>query len=188
MSDAQMLNIEWRFSPAIFDPNQWHEISESRVDWYFRTPFGNNLHSLDDGFHTLEIKGLRPQVWQMQPVDGIPGRYVMRSNYTGPAMQVAVCYREDEADESKTGICLKDATGEDDQKWDIDFVETTGTTYVFRNVANSSDYVLDCHPGNPIFMNKNFDLWNNPAQHWILHPNGLVDNVAFSTVFTDVSY
>ena len=187
MAEAQMMNIEWRYSKAIFDPNQWHEISEGRVDWLFHTPFSSNLHILDDNDSTIEIKGIAAQRWQMLPVDGVTGRYSMRANTTGSEKQLGVCYKTKEVDASKTGICLADSTGEDSQKWDIDFVETTGTTYVFRNVANSTDYVLDCHVGNPIFMNKEFDPSGSPAQHWILRPDGEINDNAYSTTYTSVS-
>ena len=134
-------------APAEFDPNAWYAISEARVD-VDDVDLQSTLQTKDGGMRVFPMVN---QKWQMQPVDDIPGRYLMRYEGTGVFQQLGVCQMAEEVSRGKTRACMVKATSSDDQKWDI--LSHGDVTYKMINVANGTDYQLDVHPGSDPYMN-----------------------------------
>ena len=167
---------------ATFDPNTWYAISEHRVDNVTSNPLSGCLQFTGSNFNVF---GRNDQDWQLQPVDGVAGRYMLRTNKKGPLTALAACHRGEEAHPNRTGICYVDgAAGDSAQKWDIS--NWGDGSFRLANVANGSGFVLDVHPGAAVFMN---DLIENsgvpqPAQHWIFSSDKPVNDGAYSTVYS----
>lgn len=71
--------------------------------------------------------------------------------------------------------------------WDI--ADWGDETLRFVNVANGTDYVLDVHPGNPVFLNDDIETDEEsyqPAQHWLITSVDAINDGAYSTTFTSV--
>lgn len=181
MSDSQDYDL------VTFDPNVWYHISEERVDNYTKKEFQSSLQIVNMQNGTLHVWPAVEQYWQLQPVDNTKGRYALRNSQTGVFKQLAVCYNPTEIASSKTQVCMRDSDGSEGQMWDI--ADWGDETLRFVNVDNGTDFVLDVHPGNPIFMSD--DLRTDipqPAQHWLMTSVKDVDDGAFSTTFTNVSF
>jgi hypothetical protein len=72
------------------------------------------------------------------------------------------------------------SSGDDSQKWRID--SWGDGTFKFVNVANGSNYNMDCHPGNPLFMSSQTAATpKQPAQHWEFSSIAAIDDGAYST-------
>jgi len=78
---------------------------------------------------------------------------------------------------------MQPASGDDSQLWQI---EAWGDgSWRFVNVGNGSDYNMDCHPGDPMFMsNTTAALPKQPAQHWLFSSLSDINDGAFSTMIT----
>jgi len=165
---------------ATFDSNAWYAVSEHRVD-NVSEPLNGNLQGSGD---TLNVFAKNSQDWQLQPVDDVSGRYLLRTNTKGPTMQLSSCYKADEIHRNKTGVCLLGATSDDAQKWDI--TNWGDGTFKMTNVANGSGFVVDVHPGAALFMNDQIDTSSvvQPAQHWIFSSDKPVNDGAYSTIYS----
>lgn len=175
------------------DPNAWYHVTETRVDdpdVGENQKFGSALivSNVDTG--DLAMAGSdRNDRWQFLPVDTDEhdARYAIRCSTTSIRRQLAVCYREDELADSKTQPCMLPSDGSDAQKWDIANWDDGSGAFRLINVANGTDYWLDCHRGNPLFMNSHIDTTvNRPAQRWIMSSSAAIDDGEFSTTFTNV--
>jgi hypothetical protein len=171
---------------AAFNPNAWYQISEGRVD-NTTAPLRSNLQINNN---TLYVWSKVAQAWQLMPVDGIKGRYLLRLNVTGVKSQLSSCYQRDEVHPAKTSACMRDTRSVDDaQKWEIS--SWGDGTFKMSNVANGTNaFVLDVHPGNPLFMNDQVEVTGGtvkqPAQHWIITSERAVDDGAYSTIYSGV--
>jgi Ricin-type beta-trefoil lectin domain-like len=165
---------------ATFDPNAWYMVSEHRVD-NVTDPLKSNLQGSADN---LAVFGKTSQAWQFQPVDGVTGRYLLRTSTSGPLSQLSACFQANEIHPAKTGICLVRSTSDNAQKWDIS--SWGDGTYKMYNVANGTKYILDVHPGSPPFMNDQIESASvtQPAQHWILTSDRPVNDGAYSTIYS----
>jgi hypothetical protein len=170
---------------ADFDPNAWYLVSEARVDTA-SAPLRSNLQ-LTNG--NLTVWPRVAQAWQFQPVDGVRGRYLMRLNTSGVTTQLSTCLKPDEVHPSRTGLCMLRSTADDAQKWEV--APWGDGTFKVANVANGTGYVLDVHPGNPPFMSSEIEGVNGvprqPAQHWIMASERVVNDGAYSTIYSNVS-
>ncbi|KAH7303789.1 hypothetical protein B0I35DRAFT_517115 [Stachybotrys elegans] len=181
---------EPNFAPATdIDPNVWYQVSEARVDDYADDDLNSELQVTNADTGALGLWGATGHRWQFQSVDDRPGRYALRSSVTNLRKQLATCFNETEIAEGQTQPCLADSHGGDEQKWDIaDWGNETSRLpyYRFINVHNGSDYWLDCHRGNPLFMSPNIDTSvYQPAQRWLLMSMSDIDDGGFSTTFTN---
>jgi hypothetical protein len=157
------------------DPNTWYQITESRVG------FGSSLQF--DGSSMFVAAAVKPgsptQNWQFHPVGD--GTYQVRSQASTVFLQLATCYAAGETDASRTRPCMKDARGDDGERWQL--LDWGDGTFMMKNVANGTGYNLDCHPGNPLFMNENTAAEPmQPAQHWQVQSLAVVNDAQYSTV------
>jgi hypothetical protein len=159
---------------ATIDGNAWYQIIESRVD------FKSSLQSsgAQGIFFATECGTCVGQKWQIQVVSD--GQYQLRNSVTGIKRQLGVCYTQSETDASKTQPCMLPASGDDSQKWRID--PWGDGTFKFVNVGNGTNFNMDCHPGNPLFMSSQIaETPKQPAQHWSFSSIGAVEDGAYST-------
>lgn len=163
---------------ADLDPNAWYQLTESRVD--FNSSFQAAGGSDDAVLIGAQCKTCQ-QRWQIQPAS--PNTFQVRNQIFGTNRQLSACYNEKEQDSSKTQPCMQPSSGDEAQQWRI---EPWGDgTYKFINVANGSDYNMDCHKGNPLFMSSaTAETPKQPAQHWMFSSIGAVNDKAYSTAVT----
>jgi len=78
---------------------------------------------------------------------------------------------------------MQTASGDKSQLWQI---EAWGDgTWRFVNVGNGSNYNMDCHPGDPMFMSSvTAAVPNQPAQHWEFSSLAEINDGAYSTTIT----
>jgi len=182
------------FKPAAdLDPNVWYHLTEARVDdpeVKEDNKFGSALVVSNVGTGDLAMMGSdRTDRWQFVPVDTDEhdARYAIRCSKTTIRRQLSVCYREDELAHSKTQPCMLPSDGSEEQKWDVARWDDGTGTFRLINVANGTDYWLDCHQGNPPFMNDQIDTSvNRPAQRWIMSSADAIDDGEYSTTFTNL--
>lgn len=136
-----------RDTPAEFDGNAWYSISELRVEEVGKS-LGSTLQITDNG---MRVFPMVQNHWQMQSVDDIPGRYLMRYEGTGVGKQLSACRRNNERSRGKTQTCMEDASKSEDQQWQIEHWGD-GSLKIY-NIANGTDYQLDVHPGADLFLN-----------------------------------
>lgn len=99
--------------------------------------------------------------------------------------QLSVCYNANEADDHKTTVCMQPSDGGNRQIWQIDEWDNSGE-YRFTNKANGTDFYLDIHKGNPIYMSPKGDPEDRPSRRWLMTSASAINEADFSTVFTDV--
>lgn len=165
-----------------FDSNAWYQITEERVD------FNSSLQLVKSAPNSLVMAAACDQClqyWQIVPStfatdDASNGTYVLRNRYTDTTKQLGVCYAPKEADSSKTRPCMVNATGGDDQKWKI--TQWKDGALKLQNIGNGTNYNLDCHQGNPLFLSST-TVANpkQPAQHWQVSSIGVINNNVYST-------
>jgi len=162
---------------AVFDPNFWYQITESRVG------FNSSLQNNDAAVFFAKADREALQYWQLLPAQD--GNFQIRNRAQGLHKQLSTCYVTEETDASRTRPCMLPATGADAQKWAIDAWDDG--TYKMINVANGTGYYMDCHPGNPLFMSSDVDNSPpQPAQHWMFTSIGVINDGGYSTTISSV--
>jgi hypothetical protein len=159
------------------DPNTWYQLTESRVG------FTSSLQWDGAGiFMAAQKTGYSGQFWQFQPVGN--GNYQIRNLLAANYLQLTTCYQSSEVDASKTRPCMKDARGDASQQWMVQNWGEGDQTFKLVNAGNGTGYNLDCHPGNPLFMNENTAANPvQPAQHWEMTMLSQINNVLYSTTY-----
>jgi hypothetical protein len=176
-----------KFTPATdIDPNAWYHISEERVDKTNWTTLTNSLQIRDKAAGELVVWLDNGHRWQVQPVGN--DQYALRCGEAGVSKQLSVCYAPDEFSSTKTQPCLADSHGGDEQKWMIaDWGLPDNPVYRFINVKNGSDYWMDVHQGNPIFMSPDIKTdFYRPAQRWLMRSGDAINDESYSTTFTNL--
>ncbi|KAI9170828.1 hypothetical protein HJFPF1_00302 [Paramyrothecium foliicola] len=177
------------FTPVTdIDPNVWYMISEERVDKYANDGWSSSLQIRDYEKGEIVVFIKKEHYWQFQPVDAKKGRYSLRCSETGIFKQLSVCYHPDESSEGKTRPCLADSHGGDEQIWEVsDWGFANNATLRFTNVKNGTDYWMDVHPGNPMFMSSKIRTNEyQPAQRWLISSIKNVYDGDMSTIFTNL--
>ena len=161
---------------ADFDPNAWYQITESRVN------FSSSLQTSGMGVY-MGAAGIKtPQFWQVFSLGD--NEYAFRNKANGITHQLGVCYISNEIDASKTEPCVVPSDDSDSQKWTIT-PWGDGESYKIGNVGNGTDYIMDCHPGNPMFMSSNTQSnIRQPAQHWMFSSLEIINDGAYSTTIS----
>jgi Ricin-type beta-trefoil lectin domain-like len=161
---------------ATIDPNVWYQLTETRVD--FNSSLQYNGFGIFMAAH--ETTADDGQYWQFLPLSN--GEWQVRNVASAIGKQLSTCYSATETSDSKTQPCMQDSSDDDSQKW---WITAWGDgTYKFVNVGNGTGYNMDCHPGNPMFMNdQTATTPNQPAQHWEFSSIRDVNDGAYSTTF-----
>jgi hypothetical protein len=161
------------------DPNVWYYMSESRVGWTGSL----QLSGLGLVMTTLNTKADGSQLWQFEPVPNADNTYFMRNILTAIRDQLSTCYAPKEVSDPQTAPCIKAPSDDVSQQWLIEPWGDSISSLKFTNVGNKT-LVLDCHPGNPVFMNDVISgATPEPAQHWVLSSVRNINDGAYSTVF-----
>ena len=157
------------------DPMTWYQLSETRA------VFDSVLQSNETSVFFGQPNITQPELWQIFDIGD--DEYVLRNKASGISEQLSTCYVADEVDPSKTQPCMRPSTGENSQKWNV--VPWGDESFKFINVANGTKYLMDCHPGEPVYMSSNLDpAIRDPAQRWLLSSYSEIDDGAFSTTIT----
>ncbi|MBE7182729.1 MAG: hypothetical protein INR71_16235, partial [Terriglobus roseus] len=174
-----------------FDTNTWYQLTETRVDFSVSLQY-----QAPDKLVMATACSNCNQYWQVIPStfgsdEPNNGSFVLRNRATGVTSQLGVCYDESESDSSRTRPCMLDGGGGNlagpFTKWDITNWASDGTQKLV-NVGNGTDYHLDCHPGNPMFMSSTTaPNPKQPAQHWQFSSIGVINDVTYSTGIPAVS-
>jgi hypothetical protein len=156
--------------PAI-DSNTWYQFTESRVD------FNSSLQYNGQGIFFAAQSEDAEQYWQFYTEDS--STYQIRNRNTA-TKQLGTCYNPSEVTAPKTQPCMVPASDDDSQKWTVS--TWSDGTYKIQNVGNGTDYNMDVHPGNPLFMSSaTAETPKQPAQHWEIQSIGEIDDGTFST-------
>lgn len=119
------------------------------------------------------------QYWQVFLLKN--GSAILRNKAQGIGKQLGVCPAPNEVDSSKTAPCMVDTADVASQKWDILTWLSNGGNKL-QNVGNGTNYNLDCHRGNPLFMSSTTAATpEQPAQHWLFSSIGVINDVTYST-------
>ena len=155
--------------------NAWYQITESRVD------FNSSMQLTGTDLVFSTASATAAEYWQILNIGN--GQYALRNQNFGISKQLATCYAPKELDASKTKPCMQDSDPNDFQKWTIS--DWGDGTYRIQNVGNGTQYNLDCHPGNPMFLSSvTAATPKQPAQHWMVSSLKAIDDGAYSTTFT----
>lgn len=159
------------------DSNAWYQLTETRVD------FSSSLQYNSKDIYFALADDNSQQYWQFFPLPD--GNYQIRNRATD-AKQLGTCYKSSEKSATKTQPCMIDSLDVDSQKWIVDQWDDGNLKFV--NVGNGTDYNMDVHPGNPLFMSPiTAQDPIQPAQHWQIKSRKPIDDGTFSTVFGAVS-
>jgi len=144
------------------DPNVWYQVTETRVNW-------TSSFQLIGGLTVMgNICKDAICVWQFNPIPGAANTYAIRNQQSTIKSQLSTCYAASETADTKTVPCLQTSNGDPSQQWVIEPWNDSVNSRKFTNVGNKT-LVLDCHPGDPVFMNDQVgsDTLPAPAQHWL---------------------
>lgn len=159
----------------VIDGNVWYQLTETRVD------FNSSLQQAGNGVVMAAAGPKTLEFWQLFPIGS--GLYQIRNRNTGVNKQLATCYNAQEQDPSNTQPCLEPSSGDQSQLWNI--TQWGDGTFKFVNVGNGSNYNMDCHPGNPMFMASEIAaVPRQPAQHWEFSSLSQINDGAYSTTIT----
>jgi hypothetical protein len=159
-----------------FDNNAWYQITESRVDFNSSLQVVQNSESAlvmaAAGQNTLEY-------WQIFPLKN--GSAIIRNKALGVGRQLGVCNTPTESDSSKTRPCMVNTSDVASQKWDIS-TWSSDSALKLVNVGNGTNYNMDCHQGNPLFMSSTTaENPKQPAQHWLFSSIAVINDQTYST-------
>ena len=157
------------------DGNVWYQITESRVN------FNSSLQVAGSGLVMAAAGVDANQYWQLLSIGN--NQYVFRNKVDGINKQLGTCYAASEMDPAHTQPCMLNSIGDDSQKWAVS--TWSDGAYKFVNIGNGSNYNLDCHPGNPMFMSSVIEETpRQPAQHWLIASLATIGDAAYSTTIT----
>lgn len=162
------------------DSNIWYQITNSVQGFNAYLQFNGIVTWLSGNSSFTGGLAANPQ-WQFFPSNN--GSYQIRNLAT--TQQLNGCHDDKEPTPGHTVPCMKDTTNDTTQEWILS--QWADGTYKITNVANGTEYNMDCHPGQNIFMSPAVaETPNQPGQHWEIKSLSDINDGAYSTAFPAV--
>jgi len=164
------------------DPNAWYAISDSSGG------FNTTLYGGGAGIeHAVYVAPANfsniDAYWQIILVSGSHSIFTFRNRATGPQNCLDVNFNAAEVDPSHTQPALEPGDPPStSQQWTIQGWggdSNNFTSYQIQNVGNGTNFDLDDHPGNPLFLSSY--TGKTPTQQWIFSSLGAINDASFST-------